>query len=86
MSNIDWEYIGQILGIIASVCAFCGCLLASFRRRSYTLSAPPLDEPRQLGYKNNSNNIDIIDIIDISGTLHFNKNKDCLGENNDMII
>jgi len=44
MSNIDWEYIGEILGIIASVCAFCGCLLASFRRRSYTLSAPPLDE------------------------------------------
>jgi len=86
MSNIDWEYIGQILGIIASVCAFCGCFLASFRRRSYTLSAPPLDEPIQLGYKNNSNNIDIIDIIDISGTLHFNKNKDCLDENNDMII
>ena len=80
MSNIDWEYIGQILGIIAGVCVFCGCFLSSFRRRSYTLSAPPLDEPIQLGYKNNSNN------IDISGTLHFNKNKDCLDENNDMII
>ena len=44
MSNIDWEYIGQILGIIASVCAFCGCLLASFRIRKYTLPPPPHDE------------------------------------------